>query len=80
MPEHVFEQTSEWDRLAELARHEIDADWRPGWSDEARAAVDQLKALLGATVGPVLAEWAVSRWIITKEPLGKCVRAEAHRV
>jgi hypothetical protein len=76
MPEQVFEHHAEWDQLAKTAREAIDAERSGTWSDTARTAVAALKGAMTPALGPGLADWAVSRWILTKQPLRTCIRAE----
>jgi hypothetical protein len=74
--EHMF---GIWDRLAGDAHREIEV--RPkavneGFSPAAQAAVAALQDEIAKSVGPRTSDWAVTRWLITKQPIRECVRLE----
>ena len=74
--EHAFE---EWERLAAAARRAREV--RPKAVSEpvspaARAAVLALQDEIAKSVGARTADWAVTRWLITKESIAECVRLE----
>jgi hypothetical protein len=69
----------EWDRLADAANREIEV--RPKTVKEkaspaARAALSALREEIAKSVGARTADWAVTRWMITKRPIRECVRLE----
>jgi len=73
--------TDDWTYLAARARAEIDAH-RGAVSDPfslaAREAISVLtEAIVAEGVERKAAELAVTRWILTKEPIEQCVAEEA---
>lgn len=80
MPEQTFDPATvqRWQQLAGHTRTLL-AQWTSVSdhnTEEADAALLALKQLLAETVPKPVAEWAVSRWWITREPIDECVRAE----
>jgi hypothetical protein len=81
--EHAFEEfRGEWERLAEEARRLCDADAQLGRgvkdppSAEAAVAFDELTDTIARAVGPRVADWSTTRWLLTKTPIAECVAAE----
>jgi hypothetical protein len=69
MPEHMFDLvvTARWDALAARARELIVAEHGTSaatpWPEPVHRALHELQEAIAETEGPVVAEWAVSRWI-----------------
>ena len=74
--EHSFEG---WDRLAEAASRHLEVRPKTVKEDDspaARAALSALQDEIARSVGARTADWAVTRWMITKQPIRECVRLE----
>ena len=81
MSERVFEVHKLWTALAEVARREIDAGRGTAVSDRfSLAAREAISALLEELVADGVerrtAEFAVTRWLLVKDPIDECVRLE----
>ena len=69
----------ELDKLAATARQRIDirgGSAAAGFSTEARQAIERLTEHLAEQLGQPLADWSVTRWILTRQPLDECIQAE----
>ena len=69
----------EIEQVAAIAREHIDnlrGSAASGFSPEARDAVHDLTHALAEDLGHPLAEWIVTRWIITREALDECIGTE----
>jgi hypothetical protein len=80
MGEHTFdaELTARWREVADHARYEFD-QWNSvssRASPAANVALLALKRVLAETVSKSVAEWAVTNWLITREPIEACVQVE----
>ena len=80
MTEHQFDPATveSWQTSADHTRTLLSA-WATvsdPHTPEAAAAMLELRRLIAETVGKKVAEWAVTRWLITLEPIEDCVRAE----
>lgn len=67
------------DQLAAAARQRIDTrggSAAAGFSTEARTAIERLTERLAEQLGQPLADWAVTRWIVTRQPLNECIATE----
>lgn len=80
MTEHAFdnETVGRWRDAADRAHHEW-CQWRSVNERASPAANDALlalKRLLAESMPKAVAEWSVSNWLITQQPIEACVAEE----
>ena len=67
------------DELAEQTRVLVDVSTgnaAQGYTSETRAAVLRLTDAVADEVGEEVAQWVVTRWLITRQPIRECIDAE----
>jgi hypothetical protein len=67
------------ERLAEETRALVDASTgsaAQGYTDETRAAVLRLTDAVADETGEEVAQWVITRWLITRQSIRECIDAE----
>ena len=67
------------EQLATETRALVDASTgsaAQGYTSETRAAVLRLTDAVADEVGEEVAQWVVTRWLITRQPIRECIEAE----
>jgi hypothetical protein len=71
--------TDDLERLATDTRQLVDAtagSAAAGYDPDTRAAVLRLTDAVADEVGEEVAQWVVTRWLITRQPIRDCIAAE----